>query len=125
MYPLENVTEKIIAAAIEVHKNLGPGLLESVYSNCLCVEFDMRKIVFQRQLDVAFPYKNQCTGCSFRLDFLVENEVIVELKAIEKVLQVHEAQLLTYLKLSGKRVGLLINFNVPLLKEGIYRRILG
>ena len=124
MYPSQDLTQKIIAAAIEVHKNMGPGLLETVYLNCLCFEFTLRGLLFEKQLEVPLLYKDQTVGCSFCLDFLIENQVVVELKSVEKVLQVHEAQLLTYLKLSGKRVGLLINFNVPLLKEGIYRRIL-
>jgi len=124
MYPLENLTQRIIVAAIEVHKYLGPGLLEAVYSNCLCIEFELCGLAFEKQLDVSFPYKNKPIDCSYRLDFLVEREVVVELKSVEKVLPVHEAQLLTYLKLSGKQVGLLINFNVPLLKDGISRRVL-
>ena len=125
MYPLQDLTGKIISAAIEVHKNTGPGLLEAVYSNCLCVELELRGLSFEKQLEIPFLYKNRALGCSFRLDFLVESRVVVELKSVEKILSVHEAQLLTYLKLSGRRVGLLINFNVPLLKDGIHRRILG
>jgi len=117
-------TSPIIGAAIEVHRVLGPGLLESAYEECLCHELYLRGLSFERQ--VAFPvsYKGLQLDCGYKIDVIVEREVVVELKAIEKVLPVHEAQLLTYLKISGKRVGLLINFNVPLLTRGIIRRIL-
>ncbi len=112
-------TESIIGAAIEVHKQLGPGLLESAYEECLCHELYLRGIQFHRQLDLPVLYKGLKLDCGYRLDLLVEDTVVVE-----QLLPVHEAQLLTYLRLAAKPVGLLINFNVPLLKEGIRRRVL-
>ncbi len=124
MYLHQELTHKIIAAAIEVHKNLGPGLLEAVYRVCLSMEFENRGLKHQKEVPIPLSYKSKKIDHCFRLDFLVEGEVIVELKAIEMVLPVHEAQLLTYLRLSGKQVGLLLNFNVPTLKTGIHRRIL-
>jgi GxxExxY protein len=125
MYPHQDITHKIISAAIEVHKNLGPGLLESVYSTCLGLEFESLGLRFEKEIDIPLTYKNRRIDRFLRLDYLVENEVVLELKSLEAVLPLHEAQLLTYLKLTGKQIGLLINFNVPLLKNGIYRRILG
>jgi GxxExxY protein len=118
------LTDLIIGAAIEVHKALGPGLLESVYEPCLCRELQLRGLRFERQLDIPAEYKGVKLGCGYRLDILVEGKVIVEVKSVETLLPVHEAQLLTYLRLVGKRVGLLINFNVPVLKKGIIRRVL-
>ena len=120
----EKITEAIIAAAIEVHKELGAGLLESAYLQCLCRELSRTGLCFQCQLDVPVIYKGEKLDCGYRLDILVENSVIIEVKSVETVLPVHEAQLLTYLKLSGIRVGLLINFNVAVLKNGIIRRVL-
>ena len=117
-------TEPIIGAAIEVHKQLGPGLLESTYEECLCHELHLRGIQFQRQIDLPVVYKGLKLDCGHRLDLLVEDSVLVELKVVERLLPVHEAQLLTYLHLAHKPVGLLINFNVPLLKDGIRRRVL-
>ena len=117
-------TEPIIGAAIEVHKQLGPGLLESTYEECLCHELHLRGIQFQRQIDLPVVYKSLRLDCGYRLDLLVEDSVLVELKAVERLLPVHEAQLLTYLHLAHKPVGLLINFNVPLLKDGVRRRVL-
>jgi len=125
MYPCQDLTRKIISAAIEVHKNLGPGLLEAAYSVCLGLEFESAGLRFEKELDIPLMYKNRRIDRFLRLDYLVENEVVLELKSIETVLPLHEAQLLTYLKLTSKQVGLLINFNVPLLKNGIYRRVLG
>lgn len=125
MYPSQDLTHKIISAAIEVHKNLGPGLLESVYNTCLALEFESIGLRFTKEQDIPLIYKNCKIDRFLRLDFLVENEVVLELKSLEKVLPLHEAQLLTYLRLTGKQIGLLINFNVPLLKNGIYRRVLG
>ena len=116
-------TEPIIGAAIEVHKQLGPGLLESTYEECLCHELHLRGIQFQRQLDLPVIYKGLKLNCGYRIDLLVDDTVVVELKALEQILPVHEAQLLTYLRLTQKSVGLLINFNVPLLKDGIRRRV--
>jgi GxxExxY protein len=118
------LTGAIIGAAIEVQKALGPGLLESIYEECLSVELTDRGLTVKRQLLVPISYKGRTFECGFRLDLLVEDTVIVELKAIEKVLPVHEAQLLSHMKLLKKRVGLLINFNSALLRDGILRRVL-
>ncbi len=117
-------TSPIIGAAIEVHRELGPGLLESAYEHCLCHEFTLRGLEVRRQVDVPVYYKGLRLDCGYKIDFIVENEVVVELKAIDKLLPVHEAQLLAYLRLLRKRVGLLINFNVPVLVQGIMRRVL-
>lgn len=119
------ISRIVIGAAIEVHKNLGPGLLECVYEDCLKVELELRGLKVRTQIDVPVIYKGIDTRKHFRLDMLVEDEVIVELKAVEALLPVHEVQLVTYLKLTDKRLGLLINFNVPVLKEGIKRRVNG
>ena len=124
MLIMEQLTDAIIAAAIEVHRNTGAGLLESTYEQCLCRELSLRKINFKLQVELPVVYKGMKLDCGYRIDLLVEDQIVVELKAVEKVLPIHEAQLLTYLKLSGNRVGLLINFNVPVLKDGIIRRIL-
>lgn len=121
---LNSISEKVIGAAIAVHKELGPGLLETVYEVCLLKEMEQRGIEVSRQVDLPLYYKGQETGKNFRIDILVENEVIVELKSVEEISPLHEAQLLTYLKLTQKKLGLLINFNVPLLKHGIVRRVL-
>jgi GxxExxY protein len=118
------LTELIIGAAIEVHKTLGPGLLESVYELCLCHELRLRGIRFERQIDIPAEYKGVKLDCAYRLDLLIEGRVIVEVKSVETLLPIHEAQLLTYLRLAAKRVGLLINFNTPVLKKGIIRRVL-
>src|SRR5579863_5200360 len=108
----ESLTEQIIGAAIEVHRQLGPGLLESVYEECMCEELRLRGIPFRCQIELPVTYKGFQTGGKYRIDLIVADEVLVELKSVERILGVHEAQLLTYLKLTGKRVGLLINFNV-------------
>jgi GxxExxY protein len=115
------LTEKIIGSAITVHKQLGPGLLESVYEECLAYEFTRDGLSFQRQLQVPVIYKDIRMECGFRVDLLVEHQVVVELKAVEQLGPLHEAQILTYLKLGGWPVGLLINFNSILLKNGIHR----
>jgi GxxExxY protein len=115
------ITSTIIGAAIEVHKTLGPGLLESAYEECLAREFVLRTIPFERQKPLPLVYKDVKLECGYRLDFLVGNRVIVELKAVESIAPVHEAIVLTYLRLSGCRLGLLINFNVAILKDGIRR----
>ncbi len=115
------LTERIIGAAIEVHKSLGPGLLESAYEECMCHEFRLRGIPFSRQQALDIMYKGSAVGSAYKLDLLVDERVIVELKAVTEVAELHRAQLLTYLRLSGKPVGLLINFNVPVLKDGITR----
>ena len=117
-------TAPIIGAAIEVHRALGPGLLESAYEECLCHELHLRGLAFQRQVDLPVSYKGLLLACGYKIDLIVEQEVILELKAAEAILPVHEAQLLTYMKLSGKRVGLLINFNTPVLARGIRRLVL-
>lgn len=118
---INDLTGAVIGAAIEVHKLLGPGLLESTYEECLCRELELRKFLFERQKELPVEYKGVKLDCGYRLDILVENRLIVELKACESLQPIHEAQLLTYLKLTGIKVGLLINFNVPVLKEGIRR----
>jgi GxxExxY protein len=119
--PTDQLTERIIGAAISVHRELGPGLLESAYEGALAVEFRVQGIQFVRQLAQPVFYKNECIDVGFRLDFLVEQEVILELKAVRAIEPVHEAQIMSYLKLGGFKRGLLINFNVPLLKDGIKR----
>jgi GxxExxY protein len=116
---VNSLTGRIIGAAIEVHKALGPGLLESTYEECLCHELGQRKMRFERQRDLPINYKGLKLDCGYRLDILVEGIVILELKACEKIEPIHRAQLLTYLRLSGLKIGLLINFNVEVLKNGI------
>ena len=118
---INDLTGSVIGAAIEVHKTLGPGLLESTYEECLCIELAARKIPYKKQKELPIQYKGVKLDCGYRLDILVANRLIVELKACESLQPIHEAQLLTYLKLTGIKVGLLINFNVPVLKEGIKR----
>jgi len=115
------LTDMVIGAAIEVHRALGPGLLESAYETCLYHELGQRQIHFQRQLELPVAYKNISLDCGYRIDVVVEKQLVLELKAVEKLLPVHEAQLLTYLKLTGLHTGLLLNFNVPMLKNGIRR----
>ena len=121
---LNSITERIIAAAIEVHRALGPGLLESAYEECLCREMMIRSIPFERQKPLPLEYKGIELDCGYRIDLLVAEAVVVEIKAVSSLEPVHEAQLLTYMKLGGWKLGLLINFNVSLLKQGIRRRIL-
>ncbi|MBC7833521.1 MAG: GxxExxY protein [Phycisphaerales bacterium] len=116
-----DLTQQIIACAIEVHRELGPGLLESTYEACLCFELAERSVPFQRQVPLPVLYKGMLIDCDYRLDLLVANRVIVEIKSADKLHPVFTAQLLTYLKLSEKRVGLLINFNVKLVKDGLAR----
>ena len=121
----EELTEKIIGAAIEVHRALGPGLLESAYEECLCHEFHLRGICFERQRPLPVEYKGVKIDCGYRLDLIVENKVILEIKCVEHVLPVHEAQLLTYLKMTGMRVGLILNFNIStLVRGGVVRKVL-
>jgi GxxExxY protein len=119
----DNLTESIIGAAIEVHKELEPGLMESAYEECLCHELSVRNLPFKRQVPLPICYKNIKLDCGYRIDIVVGNTIVLELKSIETILPIHEAQLITYLKLSKLPVGLLINFNVPLLKDGILRRV--
>lgn len=125
MKSINEITHDIIGAAIEVHRQLGPGLLESAYRECLTREFILRGIPFEREKGLPVEYKGTLLEAGYRLDFLVAGCVVVEIKAIEALAPVHDAQLLTYLRLGGWRVGLLINFNVAVLKSGIHRRILG
>ena len=122
---VNEITSGIISAAIEVHQTLGPGLLESAYQKCLCRELALRDIAFEQQLALPITYKGLELDCGYRLDLLVMQSVVVELKAVEKLLPIHEAQILTYLQLGGWKVGLLINFNVPILKHGVKRLVLG
>ncbi|MBI5302952.1 MAG: GxxExxY protein [Chloroflexi bacterium] len=124
MVKINQVTETIIGAAIEVHRALGPGLLESTYEECLCRELALRQVAFERQKPLPIEYKGSCLDCGYRLDLLVANVIVVEIKAVESLLPIHEAQLLTYLRLGKWTTGLLINFNVPVLKQGIRRRVL-
>jgi GxxExxY protein len=115
------ITKRVIGYAIDVHRALGPGLLESAYEECLCYELAEGHVLFRRQVALPVLYKGVKLDCGYRMDLMVDDLVIVETKAIESLSSIHEAQLLTYLKLSGKCVGLLINFNVPVLKEGLKR----
>ena len=119
------ISGKIIGAAIEVHKMLGPGLLESAYEECLCRELHLRGIEFERQVPLPLNYKGIDLDCSYRLDLLVEDKVIVELKSMEGLEPIHEAQMLTYLKLRNAWLGLIINFNVMMLKDGVRRLVNG
>ena len=123
-YVHKELTERIIGAAIEVHRSLGPGLLESVYEECLAYEFKQSGIQFTRQLELPIEYKGRRLDVGYRLDFLIDNTVIIELKSVDRIMPIHEAQLLTYLRLAKKRVGLLMNFNVPRLRDGLVRRVL-
>ena len=115
------VTEKIIGGCIDIHRAIGPGLLESAYEECLCFELSAKGLTFERQKPVPVVYKSVRLDCGYRLDLVVEDCVVVELKAVEILLPVHDAQVLTYLKLTGLPIGLLINFNVPVLKQGVKR----
>jgi GxxExxY protein len=119
------LTREIIGAAIEVHRHLGPGLLESAYLQCLTRELCLKEIPFKREWPLPLEYKGVRLGCSYRLDLLVSDAVVVEIKSVEALTSIHDAQLLTYLKLGGWKVGLLINFNVEVLKTGIHRKVLG
>ena len=122
---INKITSAVIGAAIEVHRHLGPGLLESAYDECLSREMAIRAIPFERQYPLPVEYKGIRLDCGYRLDYLVAKQVVLELKAVETILPVHEAQLLTYLQLGGWHVGLLINFNVEILKNGITRKVNG
>ncbi len=112
---------RIIGAAIEVHKALGPGLLESAYEECMCLELDVMGLSFERQKPLPLLYREKKLDCAYRLDIVVENAIIVELKSCERIEPIHRAQVLTYLKLSGISLGLLLNFNVSLMRDGIVR----
>ena len=119
------LSREVIGAAIEVHKALGPGLLESAYEECLCQELKIRGIPFERQVELPIEYKGIKLSAGYRMDIVADNLLVLELKSVENLLTIHEAQLITYLRLSKIWLGLLINFNVPILKEGIKRRVQG
>lgn len=120
----DKLSDVVIGCAIEVHRCLGPGLLESAYCDCLAHELGLAKVAFQRELPLPLCYKGITLATAYRLDFLIENQLVLEIKALERIEGIHEAQLLTYLRLSGKRTGLLLNFNERYLKNGILRRVL-
>jgi GxxExxY protein len=122
---MNDLSSSIIAAAIEVHRAQGPGLLESAYERCLAQELCLRKVPFERQKRLPVHYKGAQLGCGYRLDFLVAGAVVVEVKAVDVLLPIHRAQVLSYLKLGGWKLGLLVNFHVPLLRDGIKRVVLG
>ena len=122
---INELTQTIIGAAIEVHRSLGPGLLESAYEECLCKELTLQQISFERQRPLPLEYKGVKLECGYRLDLLVADTVVLEVKSVDAIIPIHEAQLLTYMKLGGWKVGLLINFNVPVLKQGVRRLVLG
>jgi GxxExxY protein len=119
--PRDPLTSRIIGLAISVHRELGPGLLESAYKECLCFELKQSGILFARQVQLPICYKGVCLDCGYRLDVVVQGRLIVEIKAVDQLLPIHDAQLLTYLRLSGHKVGLLMNFNTTVLKDGIRR----
>jgi GxxExxY protein len=121
---INKVTDSIIGASIEVHKALGPGLLESAYEECLCYELGLKQLHYYRQRKLPLTYKGIQLDCGYRIDIFVEERVIVELKTIDRLTPIHDAQLLTYMRLTKSSVGLLINFNVPVLKNGIRRKVL-
>jgi GxxExxY protein len=121
MMNMNQLSSKILGAAIEVHKTLGPGLLESAYEECLCHELSIQGLLFEKQKPLSIDYKGKKLDCGYRLDIVVERAVIIELKSCEKIEPIHKAQLLTYLKLSGLNLGLILNFNVPLMRDGIVR----
>jgi GxxExxY protein len=118
---VNQLSNKIIGAAIEVHKALGPGLLESAYEECLCQELELRGLHYERQKPLPVVYKGRKLDCGYRLDVVVENEIILELKSSETLEPIYDAQLLTYLKLSGLHLGLILNFNVSMMRDGIRR----
>ena len=118
------ISSSVIGAAIEVHRILGPGLLESAYEECLCHEVSLRGIAFERQLALPVNYKGVKLDCGYRLDIVLPGKLVIEVKAVEALAPIHDAQLLSYLKLAGIRTGLLLNFNVPLLRDGIRRLVL-
>ena len=120
---LNSLSERIIGLAIEVHRHLGPGMLESTYQKCLCYELEKHGIQFRKEVDVPLTYKELEIDRAYRADLIVDDCIVLEIKSVESILPVHEAQLLTYLKLCKKKLGLLLNFNVPLLKDGIIRKI--
>lgn len=119
--PTERLSYEIVGAALEVHKQLGPGLLESAYDMCLCRELTLRGIPYERQVALPLAYQGASLDCGYRLDLVVGNLIVLEVKAVAKVLPIHRAQVMTYLKLLRMRLGLIINFNVTVLRLGIYR----
>jgi GxxExxY protein len=125
MTDLNAFTDAVIGTAMEVHRTFGPGLLESTYEMCLRRELDIRGIPFDRQVPIPVEYKGVKLDCGYRADIVVDGRILVEIKAIDSLLSVHDAQLLTYLRLGGWKIGLLINFNVELLKHGLRGRVLG
>jgi len=122
-YPEADLSSRVILAAIEVHRHLGPGLLESAYSGCLCRELETLRIVFDRERALPVTYKGLELNCGYRMDLVVEDRLVLELKCVDRILPIHEAQLLTYLKLSGLKAGLILNFNCRLMKDGIKRMV--
>jgi GxxExxY protein len=122
---INELAEMVIGCVIDVHRALGPSLLESTYEMCLCRELSLREIAFERQKPIPVAYKGLKLDCGYRADLIVENQVLVEIKSIDQLASIHNAQLLSYLKLGGWKIGLLINFNVQLLKRGIHRKIVG
>ena len=120
----DELSNRVIGCAIEVHRHLGPGLLESAYEQCLAIELSTQDIPFELQSELHVEYRGRKIDCGYRIDVTIDGKLILELKSVEKLLPIHEAQLLTYMKLSGLRIGLLINFNVRLLKDGIKRMVL-
>jgi GxxExxY protein len=120
---IDEITHRIIGGAIEVHKALGPGLLESVYEQCLCRELELCNIAYERQLSLPVAYKGIYVDYGYRIDILVQKQVVVEIKSVDELQDVHKAQLLTYMKLGGWKAGLLINFNVPILVQGVHRLV--
>jgi len=122
---VNELSKAVIGCAIEVHRSLGPGLLESTYEICLCHELTLQAIPFERQKPIPVAYKGVKLDCGYRADLIVDRRLLVEIKAIDQTSAIHDAQLLSHLKLSGLKVGLLINFNVRMLKEGVRRKVLG
>ena len=120
----DELSNKVLGCAIAVHRELGPGLLESTYEQCLAYELSQFKIPFKLQVELPVEYKQIRLDCGYRIDLLVDNRIIVELKSVDRLLKIHEAQVLTYMKLAGVGVGLLINFNVDALRNGVKRFVL-
>ena len=121
---INDLSGQIIGAAIEVHKELGPGLLESIYEDCLCIELKNRNLPFERQKEINIEYKGTKLDSKYRIDLLVDKMIVIELKTVDELGPIHDAQLLSYLKLTKLKVGLLINFKVPILRDGIKRLVL-
>jgi GxxExxY protein len=123
-YPAKEMMERIVGAAIEIHRALGPGLRESAYQACLAREFEHHDVPYRREVELPVTYRDLRLDTGYRLDFIVETQVIVELKSVERIMPIHEAQRMTYFRLAELPVGLLINFNVPKLRDGIVRRVI-